>query len=63
MAALTTDSHRVVWKKFGVCYRLEKYKEARMDGMFPDEIDTPQDIPARERFQRWVQYSSSSHFL
>lgn len=32
---------------------LSKYKEARLQQMFPDEVDTPQDSPARVRFQRY----------
>ncbi|XP_013411658.1 pre-rRNA-processing protein TSR1 homolog [Lingula anatina] len=32
---------------------LEKYKAARADEMFPDEVDTPMDTPARVRFQRY----------
>lgn len=32
---------------------LEKLKEARMNEMFPDEIDTPLDNPARMRFARY----------
>lgn len=28
---------------------LEKYKQERMDEMFPDEVDTPRDVPARVR--------------
>ena len=32
--------------------RLKKYKEAREDQMFPDEVDTPSDVPAKIRFQR-----------
>jgi len=27
--------------------------DARMDALFPDEIDTPDDVPARERFQKY----------
>lgn len=32
---------------------LQKLRSAREDAMFPDEIDTPQDIPARVRFQKF----------
>ncbi|XP_066551514.1 pre-rRNA-processing protein TSR1 homolog [Amia ocellicauda] len=32
---------------------LRRYREARADQMFPDEVDTPLDIPARTRFQRY----------
>ncbi|XP_049809647.1 pre-rRNA-processing protein TSR1 homolog [Schistocerca nitens] len=32
---------------------LKKLKEAREDKIFPDERDTPQDIPARTRFQKY----------
>lgn len=32
---------------------LEKLKEARMEEMFPDEIDTPIEMPARLRFARY----------
>ncbi|KFP26410.1 Pre-rRNA-processing protein TSR1, partial [Colius striatus] len=28
---------------------LERYKQERMDEMFPDEVDTPRDVPARVR--------------
>lgn len=31
----------------------DKIKEARADQQWPDEIDTPLDIPARTRFQRY----------
>ena len=31
---------------------LEKFREAREDEAFPDEIDTPQDVDARIRFQK-----------
>ena len=33
---------------------LEKYREARQHEQFPDEVDTPQDVSARVRFQKWV---------
>lgn len=32
---------------------LEKIKAAKTDLVFPDEIDTPQDTPARVRFQKY----------
>lgn len=32
---------------------LEKLKAAKTDRAFPDEIDTPQDVPARVRFQKY----------
>lgn len=32
---------------------LEKLKAAKEDQQFPDEVDTPQDLPARERFMRY----------
>uniref|UniRef100_A0A8C8DW32 Pre-rRNA-processing protein TSR1 homolog n=1 Tax=Oryzias sinensis TaxID=183150 RepID=A0A8C8DW32_9TELE len=32
---------------------LKLYREARSHEMFPDEVDTPLDIPARTRFQRY----------
>ncbi|XP_072326117.1 pre-rRNA-processing protein TSR1 homolog [Scyliorhinus torazame] len=32
---------------------LEKYKQERMDEMFPDEVDTPKDVAARVRFQKY----------
>ena len=35
--------------------RLEKIKEAKMDARFPDEVDTPIDMPARVRFQKLVK--------
>lgn len=31
----------------------EKYRLAHENEMFPDEVDTPMDVPARERFQRY----------
>lgn len=32
---------------------LEKYKQERLEEMFPDEIDTPRDVAARIRFQKY----------
>ncbi|KAM9853646.1 pre-rRNA-processing protein TSR1 homolog [Aulostomus maculatus] len=32
---------------------LKRYREARVNEMFPDEVDTPLDTPARIRFQRY----------
>ncbi|XP_049866337.1 pre-rRNA-processing protein TSR1 homolog [Pectinophora gossypiella] len=32
---------------------LQKLAAAREDRQFPDEVDTPQDVPARERFMRY----------
>ncbi|XP_013867928.1 pre-rRNA-processing protein TSR1 homolog [Austrofundulus limnaeus] len=32
---------------------LKLYREARSNEMFPDEVDTPKDTPARIRFQRY----------
>ncbi|XP_077974539.1 pre-rRNA-processing protein TSR1 homolog [Styela clava] len=32
---------------------LERYREERSHKLFPDEIDTPHDLPARVRFQKY----------
>lgn len=32
---------------------LQKLAAAKEDRQFPDEVDTPQDVPARERFMRY----------
>nr|XP_032823593.1 pre-rRNA-processing protein TSR1 homolog isoform X1 [Petromyzon marinus] len=32
---------------------LEKYREERLDRMFPDEVDTPKDVSCRVRFQKY----------
>lgn len=32
---------------------LKKMKEAKLDAEFPDEVDTPMDVPARVRFQKY----------
>ncbi|KAI5644034.1 hypothetical protein NE865_03945 [Phthorimaea operculella] len=32
---------------------LQKLQAAKEDQQFPDEVDTPQDVPARERFMRY----------
>ncbi|XP_007935645.1 pre-rRNA-processing protein TSR1 homolog [Orycteropus afer afer] len=31
----------------------EKYKQERLEEMFPDEVDTPRDVAARIRFQKY----------
>lgn len=41
--------------------RLQLVRAERENAMFPDEVDTPQDIPARVRFQKYV--ISSHHNL
>lgn len=30
-----------------------EFADAHLDQMFPDEVDTPQDLPARIRFQKY----------
>ena len=37
---------------YGPEQSLEKIKLAKMDAKFPDEVDTPNDVPARVRFQK-----------
>ncbi|KAK9294994.1 hypothetical protein QLX08_010567 [Tetragonisca angustula] len=32
---------------------MEKFKHAKLDAQFPDEVDTPQDILAKQRFQKY----------
>ncbi|XP_074869985.1 pre-rRNA-processing protein TSR1 homolog [Carettochelys insculpta] len=32
---------------------LEKYRQERLDQMFPDEVDTPRNLSARVRFQKY----------
>jgi len=32
--------------------RLKKYRAAQTDMMFPDEIETPMDVPARICFEK-----------
>ena len=39
-------------KLHNVVLRLEKLRAERENEMFPDEVDTPMDVPARVRFQR-----------
>lgn len=42
---------------------LEKIKEARADQMFPDERDTPLDVEARTRFQKYRGLESFRYFF
>lgn len=42
---------------------LQKLKQAKSDLMFPDEMDTPQDMPARERFQKYRALESFRQVL
>lgn len=42
-------------------YRLELLRAERENAMFPDEMDTPQDIPARVRFQKCIHNSLCTH--
>lgn len=44
------DKNHTVEKERNI---LEKIKEARMEEMFPDEVDTPLEMPARVRFARY----------
>lgn len=44
------DKNQSTEKEFRI---LEKLREARQEEMFPDEVDTPFDIPARVRFARY----------
>lgn len=41
--------------------QLVRFKEARENDMFPDEVDTPQDISARVRFARYRGLKSFIH--
>ena len=42
---------------------LARYREAREQAMFPDEIDTPQDVAASIRFQKYVRSAVTDVFL
>jgi len=33
-------------------YRLKKYRAADSEMLFPDEVETPMDVPARVQFQK-----------
>ena len=47
----------VVYLVLCVC-RLELLRAERENAMFPDEIDTPQDVSARVRFQKYLSILS-----
>ena len=42
---------------------LARYREAREQAMFPDEIDTPQDVAASVRFQKYVRHAAKHHSM
>ena len=44
-----------------VLVRLELIRAERENAMFPDEVDTPQDTPARIRFQKYTHKENSTH--
>lgn len=41
---------------------LVKYREERLHVMFPDEIDTPVEVTARNRFQKYITVYFRSSF-
>lgn len=42
---------------------VEKYRKARENEQFPDEMDTPVDTPARIRFQRYRALKSFRFYV
>lgn len=41
----------------------EKYKQMREDAQWPDEVETPANIPARERFQKYRGLKSFRYYF
>lgn len=36
-----------------ILFTLTHFSDAKLDARFPDEKDTPQDVPAKDRFQKY----------
>ena len=45
-----------------VLVRLELIRAERENAMFPDEVDTPQDTPAKIRFQKYTHKGNVSPY-
>ena len=44
-------------------FRLQQLRAEREDQMFPDEVDTPLNTPARTRFQKYVLLCSTTGII
>lgn len=49
----TDDKYDATIDTFEEHEMLKKLAAAKEDRQFPDEVDTPQDVPAKERFMRY----------